>query len=163
MSHCIQGVTVEVERSLRSAVGDLNYLTHFRADTIMAKPQSKTEKKIDNNVRLALTSACEQFLEDVPGFQWLTHQANYTNFPATLLITCVFDTQENPEQVDAGASVHLAEQVADLLRTESLEASRQRKPGVVHAPARSHGIDRQDRRRGHDAQPGDPDPGTPRP
>mgnify|MGYP000005102179 CR=1 FL=1 len=69
----------------------------------MAKPQSKTEKKIDNNVRLALTSACEQFLEDVPGFQWLTHQANYTNFPATLLITCVFDTQENQEQVDVSA------------------------------------------------------------
>lgn len=67
----------------------------------MAKPQSKTEKKIDKNVRLALTSACEQFLEDVQGFQWLTHQANYTNFPASLLITCVFDTQEYQEQVDA--------------------------------------------------------------
>jgi len=42
-------------------------------------------------------------LEDMHGFQCLTHQANYTNFPATLLITCVFDTQENLEQVDAGA------------------------------------------------------------
>ena len=63
----------------------------------MAKPRSKTEKKIDNNVRLALTSACEQFLEDVPGFQWLTHHANYTNFPASLLITCVFDTEENQQ------------------------------------------------------------------
>lgn len=67
----------------------------------MAKPQSKTEKKIDNNVRLALTSACEQFLEDVPGFQWLTHQANYTNFPASLLITCVFDTDESQQCADA--------------------------------------------------------------
>jgi len=69
----------------------------------MAKPQSKTEKKIDNNVRLALTAACEQFLEDVPGFQWLTHQANYTNFPASLFISCVFDTQASQEQADAAA------------------------------------------------------------
>lgn len=69
----------------------------------MAKPQSKTEKKIDNNVRLALTSACEQFLEDVQGFQWLTHQANYTNFPASLLITCVFDTLEGQQSADVNA------------------------------------------------------------
>jgi len=69
----------------------------------MAKPQSKTEKKIDNNVRLALTAACEQFLEDVPGFQWLTHQANYTNFPASLFISCVFDTQASQEQANAAA------------------------------------------------------------
>lgn len=41
----------------------------------------------------ALTSACDQFLEDVPEFQWLTHQAIYSNFPASLLITCVFDTE----------------------------------------------------------------------
>lgn len=61
----------------------------------MAKPQSKTQKKIDNNVRVALTKACEQLLEDVDGFEWLTHQANYTNFPASLLITCVFDTFEH--------------------------------------------------------------------
>ncbi|WP_299973732.1 Fis family transcriptional regulator [uncultured Pseudoteredinibacter sp.] len=61
----------------------------------MAKAKSKTEKKIDNNIRLALTAACDQFLEDIPGFQWLTHQANYTNFPASLMITCVFDTEES--------------------------------------------------------------------
>lgn len=69
----------------------------------MAKPQSKTEKKIDNNVRRALTSACEQFLEDIPGFQWLTHQANYTNFPASLLITCVFDNDVSIQDANAGA------------------------------------------------------------
>jgi hypothetical protein len=64
----------------------------------MAKPHSKTQKKIDNNVRLALTGACEQFLDDISGFQWLTHQANYSNFPASLLITCVFDTDESQQQ-----------------------------------------------------------------
>ena len=64
----------------------------------MAKPQSKTQKKLDNNVRLALTDACEQFLEEIVGFQWLTHQANYSNFPASLLITCVFDTNASQQQ-----------------------------------------------------------------
>jgi hypothetical protein len=64
----------------------------------MPKPQSKTQKKIDNNVRLALTAACEHFLEDVSGFQWLTHEADYSNFPASLLITCVFDTAESQQQ-----------------------------------------------------------------
>ena len=63
----------------------------------MAKPQSKTQKKIDNNIRLALTDACEQLLDTIPGFQWLTHQANYSNFPASLLITCVFDTRESQQ------------------------------------------------------------------
>lgn len=67
----------------------------------MAKAKSKTEKKIDNNIRLALTSACEQFLEDIPGFLWLTHQANYTNFPASLLISCIFDTEDSHQQADA--------------------------------------------------------------
>lgn len=64
----------------------------------MAKPQSKTQKKIDNNIRLALTDACELFLDAIPGFQWLTHEANYTNFPASLLITCVFDSDERQQQ-----------------------------------------------------------------
>ncbi|MGK0441884.1 MAG: hypothetical protein ACJA0N_001689 [Pseudohongiellaceae bacterium] len=64
----------------------------------MVKPKSKTEKKIDNNIRLALIDACEQFLHDIAGFQWQTHQANYSNFPASLLICCVFDTDLSLQQ-----------------------------------------------------------------
>ncbi len=60
----------------------------------MSQPKSKTQKKIDNNIRIALTSVCEKALDEVSGFEWLTHQANYTNFPASLLITCVFSTDE---------------------------------------------------------------------
>ncbi len=55
---------------------------------------SKTNQKIDNNVCKALTIACESSLHDVPGFVWLTHRANYTNFPGSLVITCVFNTDE---------------------------------------------------------------------
>jgi len=54
---------------------------------------NKTSQKIDNNVCKALTIACEASLHEVPGFVWLTHRANYTNFPASLVITCVFETE----------------------------------------------------------------------
>lgn len=68
----------------------------------MAKPKSKTQKKTDNNIRLALTEACELFLIDIAGFQWLTHQADYSNFPASLVVTCVFDTSHNQQQACQG-------------------------------------------------------------
>ena len=66
----------------------------------MNKPQSKTEKKLDNNLCRALTDVCENHFKLIDGFQWLTHQANYTNFPASLLITCVFDTQARQQHVE---------------------------------------------------------------
>ena len=63
----------------------------------MPKPKSKTQKKIDNSVRIALTACCDEALKDIPGFQWLTHQADYANFPASLFITCVFDKQSEQQ------------------------------------------------------------------
>ena len=62
---------------------------------------SKTNQKIDNNVCKALTIACESSLHNVAGFVWLTHRANYTNFPASLVITCVFNTDEEIEAMKA--------------------------------------------------------------
>jgi hypothetical protein len=62
---------------------------------------SKTNQKIDNNVCKALTIACESSLHEVAGFVWLTHRANYTNFPASLVITCVFNTDEEIEAMKA--------------------------------------------------------------
>jgi hypothetical protein len=53
---------------------------------------NKTTQKLDNNVCKALTIACESSLHEVEGFSWLTHRANYTNFPASLVVTCVFET-----------------------------------------------------------------------
>jgi len=58
---------------------------------------NKTSQKIDNNVCKALTIACEASLHEVLGFVWLTHRANYTNFPASLVITCVFETEAEIE------------------------------------------------------------------
>jgi hypothetical protein len=52
---------------------------------------NKTTQKIDKNVCKALTLACESFKPEIDGFNWLTHRANYTNFPASLVVTCIFD------------------------------------------------------------------------
>ncbi|MEW9796781.1 Fis family transcriptional regulator [Alteromonas sp. CYL-A6] len=58
---------------------------------------TKTDKKTDNAIRLVLTRVCETALEDIEGFEWLTHQVNYRAFPESLTITCVFDTRDSLE------------------------------------------------------------------
>ncbi len=54
----------------------------------------KTDKKIDNTIRKALKEVCELALGKVEGFKWLTHFSNYDSFPKSLLIVCVFETNE---------------------------------------------------------------------
>lgn len=60
---------------------------------------TKTNQKIDNNMCKALTIACESSLHDIRGFSWLTHRVNYTHFPGSLVITCVFETEEEIEEM----------------------------------------------------------------
>lgn len=52
----------------------------------------KSDKKIDNALRSALTNVCETALGKVDGFVWLTHLVNYDAFPNSLKIVCVFET-----------------------------------------------------------------------
>ncbi|MBU3003371.1 Fis family transcriptional regulator [Paraglaciecola arctica] len=52
---------------------------------------NKTVKKLDNNVVKALTIVCETAKDQIVGFEWLTHSADYSNFPSSLVITCVLD------------------------------------------------------------------------
>jgi len=54
----------------------------------------KTDKKRDNQLRLVLTQACDTALKEIDGFAWLTHIVNYSNFPNSLQVVCVFDTNE---------------------------------------------------------------------
>jgi hypothetical protein len=55
----------------------------------------KTDNKIDNQLRLVLTDVCETALKEIDGFQWLTHLVNYSHFPKSLKVVCIFDTNEN--------------------------------------------------------------------
>ena len=54
----------------------------------------KTDKKIDNQLRLALTDVCDTALKEIDGFRWLTHMVNYLNFPGSLNVVCVFETND---------------------------------------------------------------------
>ena len=55
----------------------------------------KTDKKIDNQLRLVLTEVCETALKEIDGFLWLTHLVNYSHFPKSLKVVCIFDTNES--------------------------------------------------------------------
>ena len=64
----------------------------------------KTDKKIDNQIRAKLTDVCELALKEYSGFQWLTHLVNYSNFPKSLQVICVFDSNESLAKFKAGNS-----------------------------------------------------------
>lgn len=55
----------------------------------------KSDKKLDNAIRNALIDVCKQAQRSFEGFQWLTHSVNYDNFPNSLKIICVFNTDEH--------------------------------------------------------------------
>jgi len=65
----------------------------------------KSDKKIDNILRLALTEVCETALEFVPGFQWLTHVVKFPAFPDSLLIVCVFETNLELDEAKCSGQV----------------------------------------------------------
>lgn len=60
----------------------------------------KTDKKMDNALRVILTEACELARGEYEGFEWLTHFANYKQFPESLLIVCIYDTNANLAKTD---------------------------------------------------------------
>ena len=76
----------------------------------------KTDKKMDNQIRKVLTEVCDIALKDFAGFQWLTHLVNYADFPKTLQVVCVFDTNDELAQFLAVNGDHaLSELIASKL------------------------------------------------
>lgn len=67
----------------------------------------KTDKKIDNQLRHVLTDVCESALEEIDGFQWLTHRVSYSNFPKSLKMICIFDTDEQLSAFTGGSGKKL--------------------------------------------------------
>lgn len=79
---------------------------------------TKTTQKLDNNICKALTIACENSLHKIEGFCWLTHRANYTNFPASLIVTCVFNTEHD---IEVMKSTDLAKGFKQDIQTQLLK------------------------------------------
>jgi len=56
---------------------------------------NKTAKKTENAIIKALNEVCETLKEKQHGFVWLTHFVDYDDFPNSLKIVFVFDTNQN--------------------------------------------------------------------
>lgn len=66
----------------------------------------KSDKKLDNEIRKALTRVCDNELKSYDGFEWLTHTVNYSSFPASLKVICVFDTNHQLTEFERSSSYH---------------------------------------------------------
>ncbi|WP_282110295.1 Fis family transcriptional regulator [Shewanella algicola] len=79
----------------------------------------KSDKKIDNQLRLALTDVCDHALECYPGFEWITHAVDYDSFPKSLRIVCVFDAEQqlrhfNHQGHKTALLAHIKRNLADV-------------------------------------------------
>jgi|TARA_R110002096_G_scaffold425918_1_gene635044 hypothetical protein len=90
---------------------------------------NKTVKKLDNNVIKALTIVCEMAKQDIVGFEWLTHSADYANFPGSLVITCVLD---NSNSLDVMLANQQDQVLRKLIQKQLLQA------GVLLKDVRRH-------------------------
>jgi hypothetical protein len=57
----------------------------------------KIDKKIDNKLRKVLTEVCDFALQNIAGYQWISHTVNYNNFPESLVITCMFENEQSAD------------------------------------------------------------------
>jgi len=78
----------------------------------------KTDKKRDNQIREALNHACEDALQQVTGFVWLTHLVNYDNFPQSLTIVCVFDRKDQLQEAKTNGEQALLNQLIEQQLTQ---------------------------------------------
>ena len=65
----------------------------------MNKTMKKTDKKIENKLRQALTEVCDFALENIEGYQWISHKVNYDVFPDSLQIICAFVSQSDIDEL----------------------------------------------------------------
>jgi hypothetical protein len=58
----------------------------------------KTDKKTEKALIAALHKVCNDALDKVEGFEWLTHLVSFSDFPNSLRIVCVFKSNDSLEQ-----------------------------------------------------------------
>jgi hypothetical protein len=82
----------------------------------------KLAKKFEQHITHALTTVCEQAKFDIDGFEWVTHTANYDNFPSSLKITCVFSTRASLAKArSAGQLIKLVDEITKHLLEFKIE------------------------------------------
>ena len=82
----------------------------------------KSEKKINNLLLKALTEACETALEHFDGFVWLTHFVNYSHFPDSLSVVCIFETNQQLDKLKrSGKDNSLALLIKQSLNVQGID------------------------------------------
>lgn len=82
----------------------------------------KSDKKLDNQIRKALINVCENQLKSYEGFEWLTHKVNYSNFPSSLKVVCVFGNNEQLHQLlESNSDKKIASAIAAALSTLAIK------------------------------------------
>ncbi len=91
----------------------------------------RDQRELEKALRTALTEACETARSEVEGFAWVTHEADHHNFPASLQVVWVFDTQRQLAQaLESGQGKRLYELTATALHAAGIAV------GVVAAHVR---------------------------
>jgi len=60
--------------------------------------------RLERELVVCLTEACETAKSEIVGFTWLTHRLAPDNFPASLRITWVFEQEADKDAAVAGAA-----------------------------------------------------------
>jgi len=82
----------------------------------------KTDKILENTLVTLLTRVCEQSLKSIDGFQWLTHLVNYKDFPRSLTIICIFDTQDQVSKLLTSPNhQYLVSMIVEQLKTAGIQ------------------------------------------
>ncbi len=91
-------------------------------------PVKKTDKILENTIVKVLTRVCEDSLKNIDGFQWLTHLVNYKDFPRSLTIICIFDTQDQITQLKESPQYEiLLNNIIDRLKSAGIELVKKQK------------------------------------
>ena len=76
----------------------------------------KTDKKREKSIVQGLTRVCEIAKNEVGGFKWLTHTVDYGDFPNSLMVHCIFTSDESIKQViDSGQDKAIFKLICDEL------------------------------------------------
>ena len=68
---------------------------------------NKQDKKFEKKLVETLTVCCENFKEEVEGFNWLTHTIDFSNRSQSIKIICVFENNIELTNANEGSDLLL--------------------------------------------------------
>ncbi len=68
---------------------------------------------IERELIRSLTTACETAKSEIVGFQWLTHEVDYEQFPQSLVVTWMFDSEAHKAGSDKARMLALTQAAFD--------------------------------------------------